>query len=67
MPSDAVASSGLAVEKSPSLMEDARSPALFCNVRGLLVTFEGRIYQFDILSTCGKFMKQAKSVDVPLL
>jgi hypothetical protein len=29
MPSDAVASSGLAVEKSPSLMEDARSPAFF--------------------------------------
>jgi len=29
MPSDAVASSSLAVEKSPSLMEDARSPAFF--------------------------------------
>ena len=39
MPSDAVASSSLAVEKSSSLMEDARLSAFFfCNVRGLLVT-----------------------------
>ena len=40
MPSDAVASSSLAVEKSPSLMEDARSPFFFCNVRGLSVTWD---------------------------
>jgi hypothetical protein len=52
MPSDAVASSSLAVEKSLSMMEDARSPAFFLQCErtfGLLR---------DILSTCGKFMNK---------
>ena len=44
MPSDAVASSSLAVKKSPSLMEDARSPAPFFAMKGILVTFERIIY-----------------------